>query len=237
MLKIVWITIKESSLVTLGFIFFRKKWNYRDSDRCIHAWAKKILQILRVKYQVFNPDGFEFALKRPYIIMSNHASHLDIPLIYAAFPRDTIRMIAKKELFRIPIFGWGMKAAGCVTIDRKNIRQAMKDLTVAKKLMLNGVRIWIAPEGTRSLTGKLGIFKKGGFKIALDTEAIIVPVAIIGSNNILPAKTLNFSMEEKVEIHIGKPIDTTDYEPKDLKKLMIDVATAISFYLPAEKAV
>ena len=227
MSKIVAVSIKEPLYVIFGSIFFRNTWTYRDSDRAIHPWARKILHIMRVKYVVFNPYNFEFAFKRPYIIISNHLSHFDIPLIYATFPKESIRMIAKKELFYIPIFGWAMKMAGCITIDRKNARQALKDLAVARKMMLEGVRVWIAPEGTRSRTGELGPFKKGGFKIALDTGAIIVPVTIIGSNKILPPKTFDLSRDEKVEIHIGKPIDTAQYQLKDIKKLIADTENEI----------
>jgi 1-acyl-sn-glycerol-3-phosphate acyltransferase len=73
----------------------------------------------------------------------------------------------------------------------------------------------------------MGVFKKGGFKLALNTGAIIVPVAIIGSNKILPPETFDFSVGETIEMHICKPIDTTNYQLKDLPKLMADTAREI----------
>src|SRR3990170_6675996 len=91
MSKIVAVSIKEPLYVIFGSIFFRNTWTYRDSDRAIHPWARKILHIMRVKYVVFNPYNFEFAFKRPYIIISNHLSHFDIPLIYATFPKESIK--------------------------------------------------------------------------------------------------------------------------------------------------
>ena len=227
--RIVMISVKDSSLVVFGSVFAKNKRYY--ADRIIHSWARHILRILEVEYKILDPHGFEFNPDRPYIIMSNHASHFDIPLIYAAFPRNTIGMISKKELFRIPIFGRGMKLGGCISIDRENRYRAMKDLEAAEKRMLDGVRFWIAPEGGRSRTGKIGDFKKGGFKIALDVKAIIVPVTIIGSGKILPAKTFDFSTKERVEIHIGKPIDTIHYQRKDLQKLMADTASEIALKL------
>jgi len=228
LIKIAAASIKGALHVVFGSIFFKNTWAYSDSDRAIHPWARKVLDIMRVRYKVFNPYNLEFDSKRPYIIISNHLSHFDIPLIYATFPKESIRMIAKKELFYIPIFGWGMKMAGCITVDRKNARQALKDLAVAKKMMIGGIRVWIAPEGTRSRTGELGPFKKGGFKIALDTEAIIIPVTIIGSNKILPTKTFDLSFDEEVKIHIGKPIDTMQYQLKDMKKLIADTESEIA---------
>lgn len=230
--KIVIVSIKGA----LRVIFKRQR---AYADLVIHTWAREVLHIMRVRYEIFNSNAFEFLPGRPYIIVSNHASHFDIPLIYEAFPEASIRMIAKKELFYLPIFGWGMKAGGCITIDRKNKRQALKDLAAAREAMLSGIRVWIAPEGTRSLTGELGAFKKGGFKIAADTEAVIVPVTIVGSNRILPAKTLDLSFNEKVEIYIGKPIDAANYPRKDLTKLMDDtfkeIENNLKVYIPAAK--
>jgi len=226
-LKIIFITVKKALLAICSSIVYRNSWSVKDGDKIVHSWARDLLRVMRAKVDVFDPHSFEFSSKRPYIIMSNHLSHFDIPLIYAAFPGASVRMIAKKELFRIPIFGWAMKSGGFVTIDRKNKRQALKDLAVAKEKMLAGIRVWIAPEGTRSRTGELGLFKKGGFKIAIDTEAIIIPVTIIGSNKILPAKTLDFSLNENVKIYIGKEIDTKDYRSQDIKKLMTVVENAI----------
>ncbi len=221
--------VKDTLHEVFGSMLVKNKRAY--ASRIVHSWARSILRILEVDYKVFNHHAVEFNLDRPYIIMSNHSSHFDIPLLYVTFPRDIIAMIAKKELFRIPFFGWGMKISGCVSIDREDKYQAIKDLKVAEKNMLEGVRIWVAPEGTRTLTGKMGKFKKGGFKIALNVKAIIVPLTIIGSGKILPPKTFDFSVGEKVKIYIGKPIDTLHYQLKDLPKLMADVADAIAVNL------
>lgn len=212
-----------------GSLFVKHKRAY--ASRIVHSWARSILHILKVEYKIFNPHAFEFTSGRPYIIMSNHLSHFDIPLLYVTFPSDIIAMIAKKELFRIPFFGWGMKISGCVSIDRENKYQALADLRTAERNMLEGVRIWVAPEGTRSRSGVMANFKKGGFKIALNVKAIIVPLTIIGSNKVLPPDTLDFSTGEKVEVHIGKPIDARNYELKDLSKLMADVESAIRMNL------
>lgn len=217
----------SSSLKVLFLVFQRLRDQDAAASKIIHHWARNILKILQVNYTVLNSHNFSFVSDRPYIIMSNHCSHVDIPLIYEAFAHDKIGMIAKKELFKIPLFGRGMKLGGCLSIDRDNMRQALKDMDIAKKRLLSGVRLWIAPEGTRSLTGELGVLKKGGFKIAVGAKAIIIPVVIIGSNRILPAKTMDFNLEEKVEVHIGQPIDTLDYDTKDLQLLMEKVSRSL----------
>lgn len=224
--KIALVSIYRSLLVILISLFSKNK--QPSIGNVIHHWALQVLNLAKVKYKIFNPDHLEFSPGRPYIIMSNHASHFDIPLIYTTFPKERVGMVAKKELFRIPIFGWGMRRGDCISLDRENKQQALADLEVAKERMNSGVRVWIAPEGTRSLAGKLGVFKKGGFKIALDVRAIIIPVTIVGSNKILPTKTFDLSVGELVEIYVGKPIDTINYQPADLQKLMTDTIGAIA---------
>ena len=229
MFRLAVVNIVESSKIIIGSFFSKNK--RACYDRIMHSWARNILNVVRVKYKNLNPDAFEFEKKRSYVIMSNHTSHFDIPLIFTAFPNDSVAMLAKKELFKIPIFGRAIRLAGCVSIDRKNKRQAIKDLKVAKEAMLGGIRLWVAPEGTRSPTGEMGKFKKGGFKVAMATNAVIVPVTISGSNKILPTKTLDFSLDVEVDVYVGKPIDTSQYSSKDINKLMEDTMAAIKLNL------
>lgn len=117
---------------------------------------------------------------RAYVYMSNHQSHLDIPMLYATLPSPTIRMLGKKELFDIPLWGRGLRAAEFVEVDRSNHASAMKSIEYAARLVEDGVSIYLAPEGTRSRDGSIGKLKKGGFHLALGTRAPIVPVAIRG---------------------------------------------------------
>lgn len=227
------VSIRDSLRVIFCSVFVKNKRAY--INRIVHVWAQDKLAKIGVKYKIFNPYKFEFNSDKPYIIMSNHASHFDIPLIYCTFPDDSVAMLAKKELFKIPLFGRAMKLAGCVSIDRENKRQAVKDLRHAIKTMLSGVRLWVSPEGTRSVTGEIGNFKSGGFKIAMQAKAMIVPVTINGSNKILPTKSLNINLNQNVDIHIGKPIDTTSYKQEDLKTLISDTKCAIQKNLNFEK--
>jgi len=151
--------------------------------------------------------------------MVNHRSHYDIPLSFVSLP-GSIRMLTKNELFKIPIWGKGMKAAEFISIDRKNLEQALKDLDEARRLMLSGIVLWVAPEGSRSRTGKLGEFKKGGFMLALQTGAIIIPVGIKGSETILPPDSLDFYLNRKVDITIGEPLDAALYNVDQRDALM-----------------
>ena len=158
--------------------------------------------------------------------MSNHSSLYDIPLMFVTLP-GSIRMLTKKELFRIPVWGKGMKDGEFISIDRDNRRQAFRDLEEAKKKLESGVTLWVAPEGTRSRTGKIGPFKKGGFMLAMKTGATIVPVGIRGSFEVLPAKTSCFELGRKAEIHIGTPIETRNLSKRDMDRLITEVESRI----------
>jgi 1-acyl-sn-glycerol-3-phosphate acyltransferase len=197
-------------------------------DIALRCWVKAMLHITRISYKVFYPEHFEFVHNQAYIVMSNHASLYDIPLIFVAID-GSVRMMAKKELFRVPIWGHAMRAAEFISIDRKDRRQAVKDLRAAKEKMQSGIIPWIAPEGTRSRNGKMQEFKKGGFLLALQTGANIIPVGIRGSFAILPPDTIDFNLNQHVEVHIGVPIDTSKYTTKDIAKLMTEVEASIKF--------
>ena len=152
--------------------------------------------------------------------MSNHQSHLDIPVLYATLPSPTIRMLGKKELFRIPIWGRGLRAAEFIEVDRSNHARAIKSIEYAARLVRDGVSIYLAPEGTRSRDGSIGALKKGGFHLALATGAPIVPVAIRGTIDILPRGSRVMKTGQRVDVTIGAPISV---EGRELSALMTEV--------------
>lgn len=155
-----------------------------------------------------------------YVYMSNHQSHLDIPVLYATLPSPTIRMLAKKELFRIPLWGQGLRAAEFVEVDRGNHARAIESIDHAARLVRDGVSIYLAPEGTRSRDGRVGPLKKGGFHLAIGTGAPIVPVAIRGTIDILPRGSRSMRRGRPVRVRIGAPIPVGG---RDLEGLMQEV--------------
>ncbi len=199
------------------------------SNFSINRWGHDILKIFKVSLQVKKTTDFKFMPERSYVLMSNHASHMDIPILFATFAEEKIGMLAKKELFKIPFLGMGMRLGGCVAVDREDPRQAVLDLREAERMMLEeGIRLWVSPEGTRSMDGNLGRFKKGGFRIALATRAIIVPISILGAHELLPAKTMDFHPGITVKVLLGEPVDTADYKARDLDQLMALVRERIA---------
>lgn len=199
---------------------FLKSNNRPWVDATLNKWSDNLLKLIDVKCTVVNPYHVEPELGKATIIMCNHTSIYDIPLSFKVFPEHSIRMLAKKELFKIPFLGGGMKAAEFPFIDRKNKLQAIKDLEYAKELMESGIIIWVAPEGTRSKNGKLAPFKKGAFVTAIQAKATIIPIGIRGADDILPAQSMQLNLHQKAEIHVGKPIDAAQFDLKDKQDLV-----------------
>jgi len=170
----------------------------------------------------------ELETGRSYILMSNHQSYYDIPLLYMTIPdKANLRMIAKKELYRIPLWGRGLKTAEFISIDRSDHEKSMESMEAAKVKMKSGIMIYVAPEGTRSRDGKLGEFKKGGFLLAIQTESIIIPIGLRGTEGAMPPDTWDFSLGQKLEAQVGTPIDTANFSIEERDTLMQEVRTQI----------
>ncbi len=224
MLRSGWTVFWMSFLVLVKNTFGTMSREWFDRHRCL--FGKRLLSAVKVSYTIHDPLNLTLEPHRKYIVMSNHASHYDIPLLFLTFPKG-LRMIAKKELFKVPVWGRAMKVAEIMIIDRDDRRQAIKDLAIVKEKMESGIIPWIAPEGTRTRSGELLPFKKGGFMIAMQTGATIIPVGIRNSGSILPPDTWEFNLNQHVDIHIGAPIDTTEFSKADRDELMQTVESSI----------
>lgn len=191
-------------------------------DERLAYWSKKAMADAQIDVRVGGREILE--TNETFVVMSNHQSHLDIPvLFYAVSP--SMRMVAKTELFKVPIWGAAMHESGFIEIDRKNRERAISSLKFAAEKIRSGVHIWIAPEGTRSRTGTMGPFKKGGFMLALDTNTRILPIGISGTRDVLPVSSMTMRLGQKVGVMIGKPINITD---KTKDELMIETRAAMA---------
>lgn len=228
-LWIIFLSALFTANTCLQAVFMRLigKINRNWVDNAIRHWIEHLLKVVQVSCEIYNPCNVEPIPGKATIIMCNHSSLYDIPLSFRAFPDHSIRMLAKKELYTVPILGKGMQAAEFPFIDRKNRNQAMKDLQFARQLMESGIVIWVAPEGTRSKTGKMAPFKKGAFITAIESRANIIPMGIRGAFNILPAHTMQFNLFQKAEIHIGQMIDAGEYTQDNKDELIERVYSSI----------
>jgi 1-acyl-sn-glycerol-3-phosphate acyltransferase len=183
-------------------------------DERARWFGRRVVELLDIDLTVEGQDRVPPG--RAYVYMSNHQSHLDIPMLYATLPSPTIRMLGKKELFEIPIWGRGLRAAEFIEVDRSDHVRAVQSIERAAALVRDGVSIYLAPEGTRSKDGRVGKLKKGGFHLAIGTGAPIVPVAITGTNAILPPGGKAMRTHQPVHVCIGAPIDVAGKTMEDL---------------------
>ncbi|NLE85865.1 MAG: 1-acyl-sn-glycerol-3-phosphate acyltransferase [Myxococcales bacterium] len=144
---------------------------------------------------------------RSFVIMSNHQSLYDIPVLFCALPLS-FRMVAKQELFRIPVWGRAMLAAQFVCIDRSRGAEAYRVMQErGLELRELGLSVWVAPEGTRSPNGRLLHFRKGGFALARCLELPILPVSIDGTRHVLGKKQTRITKGRVVRVIVHEPID------------------------------
>jgi 1-acyl-sn-glycerol-3-phosphate acyltransferase len=138
------------------------------------------------------------------VYVSNHASLFDIPAVIAGIP-DQIRLVYKKELEKLPIFGWGLKWGSYIGIDRGSRLDAMKSIEEAAQKISRGASVLLYAEGTRTLDGKLQPFKRGAFNIAVKSGVAVVPLTINGTFTILPKRSISVN-PGVVELVLERPI-------------------------------
>ena len=184
-------------------------------DSMIRFWARRLLSAAGVELTVINAEVLRPG--RPHIIIGNHSSYLDIPALEAAIPLP-LRFLAKKSLFSIPIFGWAIRAAGFVPIDRKDRSRAKDSFDQAAGLIRAGRTVAIFPEEGRSRSREMREFKRGAFLLALRAGVPIVPVAIRGMYDVLPA-VRPIVQPGPVTVVFGEPIDVTQFSVRQRDEL------------------
>jgi 1-acyl-sn-glycerol-3-phosphate acyltransferase len=152
----------------------------------------------------------------PYVVLSNHLSLVDIPLL-SLLPWE-MKWIAKAELFRLPIVGWMMRMAGDIPVVRGN-RQGARALLAAKNYLLKKCSVMVFPEGTRSRDGLIHPFTDGAFHLAIKTGSPILPIAVDGSQTCLPKGSWKFGEPQDIFVKIFPPISTEELTSKDIGEL------------------
>jgi 1-acyl-sn-glycerol-3-phosphate acyltransferase len=198
-------------------------------DQRLERWSASIVARASIQLTV---EGLEQAAAgESFVLMSNHQSLYDVPVIYQVLHRR-IRMVAKQELFRVPIWGKAMQRAGFIALDRTRRERSRQTLLASADILHSGTSIWIAPEGTRSRDGALGPFRKGGFHLALQSGCRILPITIIGTRGVLPAKGAHINDGCSVHVVVHPPIDARDYGEARRDQLIEAVRGAIASALP-----
>lgn len=194
-------------------------------DARLERWSRAIVERAHVDLHV---HGSEHAVAdESFVLMSNHQSLYDVPVIYQTLHRR-IRMVAKQELFRVPIWGRAMRGAGFIALDRHSRERSRETLLASASVLSRGTCIWIAPEGTRSRDGELGEFRKGGFHLALQSGCRILPISIAGTRAVLPAKGAHITDGCTVHVTIHAPVDPRPFGEAGRDQLIAEVRAAIA---------
>jgi 1-acyl-sn-glycerol-3-phosphate acyltransferase len=184
--------------------------------RMARCWC---LALYRAMGLTFSIEGAEKIIPgASYIIAPNHQGNADILALIVTLPLR-FRWVIKKELLRIPVFGWALGRTGAVPLDRSDPAKAVKALKGASSKLKGGWSILIYPEGTRGSDPNLQRFKKGAFMLAVQTGIPILPVTCNGAFHILPRKTILF-IPGHIKVCVGNPISTDELTEKDAPELM-----------------
>jgi 1-acyl-sn-glycerol-3-phosphate acyltransferase len=202
-------------VVVIARLFGAKERPGSIYERCMHAWARTVIWSAGVKVRIHGAEHIPQGGGAVYI--SNHVSWFDVLTLAAILPRYTF--VAKEELRRIPIFGWGAAAAGLVFLDRDNRKAAFESYEKAAMEVQHGRSIVVCPEGTRGTDYHLRPFKKGPFVLAIASQSPIVPTVVYGAREVMQKGSFRIS-GGRVDVHLLEPVSTAGYTYDQRAELM-----------------
>src|SRR5687768_10149744 len=181
----------------------------------LYLWSWVFSQLTFIRYKFYGQKNF--VKGKSYIYISNHTSFLDIPGIRMLIPGQ-FRPLAKKELKKIPVFGWIAQAA-TIIVDRSSPESRKKSIDRLKSALKQGISILIFAEGTQNRTKEiLQPFHDGAFRIAVDTQQPVLPIVVIGAGKLMPPGTIDLK-PGKIRIYVGEEIPTSGLTGKDIADL------------------
>lgn len=209
---------------------------FGDRERILHAfargWSWMIMQTIFSPVKIAGLDKIDTS--RPYVYAVNHASALDIPVLYVYLPFQ-FRIAFKKELLSYPIVGWHLTRSGQVCVDQQNPAGSIGSIRSALKSLKAGMPLVIFPEGGRTPDGEIKPFLPGAFFLAIKAKVDIVPVALIGTFDLLPMNTYHIKCQP-LEMRVGEPISTAGLSGHDMQALSDKVQKAVTdlFIAPSQ---
>jgi 1-acyl-sn-glycerol-3-phosphate acyltransferase len=187
------------------------------------AWSRLLLRLLGVEVRV---SGLEHVPPGPAVYAANHASALDILVVFGHLPVD-FRIIYKNSLSLVPLVGWAIWLGGHVPIDRRNPVRARRSLDTAARRIRGGMSVVVFPEGTRSPDGAVRLFKRGSFRLAIDTGVPVVPVSLIGVKAVVP-RGLTSVRPGTVRVALHPPVPVAGRSPDEVDALAEEVRQTVA---------
>jgi len=185
-----------------------RHWPLRMASRC---WAPGLLRGAGARLEVHGLERIDWS--QPHVFVANHQSMIDICALFRTLPVP-VRFVLKQELAKVPFVGWYARAMGMVFIERSSARSSARRLHAAVDVVRSGASVCAFPEGTRSRGGRVGSFKGGAFQLAIEAGAAVVPVAIEGSGQVLPASGFRVR-PGRIVLRLGDPLSTRGLAPHD----------------------
>ena len=215
-------------VLLIGTLFNRQDWIYWWADWGARNW----LRLTGVKVKVTGREHLD--PDQPYVFVANHFSYLDAAPLFS-FTGRRMGMVAKKELLKAPILGFGMGFVNVIAIDRSNRERAVESLKIATERLRSGISFGVCPEGTRAQPGEMLPFKKGAFHMAVQAGVPIVPIALKNSD-VLMGRGTSEAWPGTIEMVMLPPVETSWVkEDADLDALVQQVQKLIMGELGIEK--
>ena len=218
---LIWLYTVLFGIASIPFGFFDKKGSILHAFA--RAWSRLILKT--ISSPVRNIGLEKIDPSRTHVYAVNHASAMDIPVLYACLPFQ-FRIVHKKELLSYPIVGWHLKRSGQVCVDQQNPARSIGHIKSALKTLKAGMPLVIFPEGGRSTDGRVQPFLPGAFFLAIKAQVDIVPIALVGTYELLPMDTFHIK-PRSLEMRVGEPIATTGLNLQNMEALSAEVQQAL----------
>jgi 1-acyl-sn-glycerol-3-phosphate acyltransferase len=218
---LIWLYTVVLGIVSIPVSLFGEK------SRILHGfarfWSWLIMKTILSPVKVTGLDQIDTS--KPHVYAVTHASALDIPVLYVYLPFE-FRILFKKELLSYPIVGWHLRRSGQVCIDQQKPTRSIAHIRSAVKSLQSGMPLVIFPEGGRTPDGEIKPFMPGAFYLAIKAQVDIVPVALVGTYELLPMNTYHIKCRP-LEMRLGEPIPTSGYTLRNMEELSAKVHHAM----------
>jgi len=218
---LIWAYTLVLGCLSLLSSFFDK--NGRIQHGFARLWSQLIMKTIFSPVRVTGLDRIDTSEAKVYA--ANHASALDIPVLYVNLPFQ-FRILFKSELLAYPFVGWHLTRSGQVCINQQNPAASVGSIKSAVKSLRAGMPLVVFPEGGRTPDGEIKPFMPGAFFLAIRAQVDIVPIALVGTYELLPMNTYHIKCQP-LEMRVGKPIPTAGRSLRDMDAISAEVKAAM----------